>query len=654
MQRFLLLLFCSFMAHHALIAQEPFNPIVVETYQQAEQALLDGKVPQALRLFEKTLKMQPDMSAAKRGMGICYELMKDYPKAAELYQSVLASDSMFSRVLYFQTGEALFKAGKPEEALGYFQQYKDFLSIEADTFSMNSAREIEMEDKKRSKLDANIRACEISLDSSTFINVNEVVNLGSAINSVNDDYFPFLTNDQQTLYFTRKTPKGEEDLYLGKRSAGEWNGVVPVRAINSSENEGMCTIVRDGRKLFFTACNREDVLGVCDIWEANVDANGKIAAPTAMSGYANSEYWESEASVSCDGSTLYFASQRPGGFGKSDIWFCTRNADGSWGQPVNLGSKINTDDYEEAPFITDDGQTLYFSSYGHPGMGEQDIFVSWKDANGEWTTPVGLGPPINTPYRELGFFLSADGRTGYFASDRPDGYGQMDIYKFQLGDDLHSQPITFVEGIVKDSVLEAPVAALVAIEGRNAINTASDGRFFLCVPAGDTLDIRVNKPYFHAYNNAFTIPRWENKQFYTIEILLRSTFDDLPPPEAPKDSTDVTRPKKEKEVAYQHIMYFGFDKTTVDINELDALDAFLKPFKTRRVSRIEIIGYADDIGANSYNLKLSEARAKEIAIHLMNKGYIVDQIYLEGKGSIINDRPKDENRKVELKFTVWE
>ncbi|MBK7872164.1 MAG: PD40 domain-containing protein [Saprospiraceae bacterium] len=146
--------------------------------------------------------------------------------------------------------------------------------------------------------------------------------------------------------------------------------------------------------------------------------------------------------VSCDGSTLYFTSDREGGLGGTDIWVSKRNLDGNWSEPENLKFPINTPSYEESPFITNDGQTLYFSSDGHLGLGDQDIFMSRIDNEGNWSTPINLGPPVNSAHRELCFILAADGRTGYFASDRPEGFGGLDIYRVSLSSELYSEAIT--------------------------------------------------------------------------------------------------------------------------------------------------------------------------------------------------------------------
>ena len=636
-------------------AQVIKNPTAAEIYRDAEAALLEGKADQALRLFGRSLKAQPDLSAARRGMGLCYELLRDYPRAIEQYEAVLEADPLFSRAVYYQLGEAYYKAGQHKKALEYFRQFERLQQVGVDSFSMNMEREFRDEQGYLSKLEANIRACEVTLDSIKFINITKVSNLGSAVNSKDDDYFPYITNGQDRLFYTRKTSKGDEDLFESRLEKGEWSKGNTVKAINTHLDEGMCTLVRDGRRLYFTACGREGGLGICDIYEALVGAEGEIGEASPLKGFANSAKWESQASISCDGSTIYFASEREGGLGKSDLYYSKRQADGSWSEPVNLGPRINTDDYEEAPFITNDGRTLYFSSYGHPGMGDQDIFMSWLDDEGKWSIPINLGPPVNTAFRELGLFLSADGSTGYFASERPGGFGKLDIYKFQLDEQLYSEPITFVEGLVVDSALDAAVAATVRFADRPPITTGPDGRFFLCIPANDSLDISVDKTYFHPYQNLFLIPEWDNLQFYTIEILLKSVFE-FPEPQRPQpaDTATVASNRKRTLREYQHTIFFEFNKVNMDIEEMEKLEAFLKPLKDKNIQRLEIAGYADDIGTDIYNMTLSEERAKQVALLVTQKGFGIDLIELEAKGEIINDNPKEQNRKVELRVTALE
>jgi outer membrane protein OmpA-like peptidoglycan-associated protein/tetratricopeptide (TPR) repeat protein len=627
----------------------------VDYYQQGEAALAKKDAELALRQFKRALKAKPNYSPALRGKGICHVLMRDYQKAAEAYEAALASDSLFSRALYYETGEALYKAGQPAKALTYFQRFQ---ALQGKSFSVNTDREAMAERKYLKKLPSNIRACQVSLDSTKFINITSVENLGNTINTKADDYFPFVSNNQTHLMFTRKTDNGDEDLYESHLTDGRWRRATAVKALNSRKDEGMSTFVRDGRLLYFTVCGREGVLGACDIWQARLDEKRKVTDISPLEGFANSKNWESQASISCDGSTLYFSSKRDGGLGGTDLWYSQRQSDGSWGDPVNLGSRVNTELDEEAPFVTNDGQTLYFSSNGHPGLGDQDIFMSWLDEEEEWTAPINLGPPVNSAFRELGFFLTADGQTGYFSSDRTaEGRGGLDIYRFQLDTQLYSQPITFVEGLVIDSTLDSPVSATVQFADRVDITVGKDGRFFLCIPAGDTLDLQVEKKYFKPYRNKFIIPRWDNKQFYTIELLLRSTFDfSVPEAESTKDTLLEASPvvKRRKVVEHSHTIYFGFDDSEISYTERQKLLAFLDPLKGKQIEEVRIIGFSDEIGTDIYNIDLSTDRAKAVTLIIKREGPKVKEILMEARGEVKDESPREEKRRVEIKVKAIE
>lgn len=635
----------------------PPGLLATEHFQEAEAALIRRDYKQAVKLFEKALKVQPGLTAAHRGLAACYELLRDYEKALIHYEKVLEADSMFSRVVYYQTAEAHYKQGHYDKALFYFQKYEQLLERPFEDFGLNGEREAGQEKKMEEKLPNAIKACQVSLDSLKFLNITDVLNIGSTINSKADEYFPFLANNQEYMFFTRRKTGADEDLYLSRKSGGQWQAGQGLRSFNTGSNEGMSTFVRDGRHMFFTACGRTGVEGTCDIWLGEFDDQQELVKVMPMEDTGpNSGQWDSQASISCDGSTLYFASNRPKGIGGTDIWMCRRLPDGRWGNPVNLGAKVNTPQDEEAPFITNDGKTLYFSSTGHLGMGEQDIFMSWLDErNNQWSTPINLGPPVNTAYRELGIFLSADGKIGYFASDRPGGSGGMDIYSFALSDRLFSDPITFVEAYVRDSVLMTPVKTTVEIAGRGAFATDDNGRFFLCVKADETLNISLKQRGFKNYKNQFVIPEWNNRSFYTIELLLQPNFSfltgDLPKPAIDSVGTpDKARTKKD----LLHTVFFEFDASALESGELTRLDDFIKSLRKNDIQRVEIIGFADDIGSEVYNLRLSEERAKGIALFLVQNNIIVDQIYLEGKGELKNEDPKSRNRKVEVRVTVWE
>lgn len=626
-----------------------------KAYREGELALLEKKYKRALQFFEEAIVLQPEFAIARRAAGLCCEQLNEYDKAIRYYEDILRVNPAFSRVLYYQTAELHYKTGNYRKALGYFREYERLRSDAFEVFGLNGEREVALEPELDKKLLPNIRACEVSLDSLKFVNLTDINALGSAINTTADEYFPFVTNDQSLIYFNRrKNERSDENLFFSRVENNQWTTGKQVGGFNTPRNEGMCTFVRDGRRMYFTACNREGGLGPCDIWEAAVEGV-EMTNLQPLQGSANSERWESQAAISCDGTTLFFASNRAGGKGGTDLWYCVKQADGKWGEAVNLGPQINTELDEEAPFITNDGKTLYFSSTGHLGLGEQDIFMSWIDErSGNWSPPINIGPPVNSPFRELGFFLSADGVNGFFASNRPGGKGGMDIYAFKLSEQLYSDPITFVEGFVKDSVLDITMQATVEIEGRTPITTAKDGRFFLCIGAQETLDIRVGKKYYKPYKNQFLIPEWDNRNFYTIEVLLQPTSAPPPsPPVAAKEEPELTsKGKTLKE--HHHVVYFEFDKSAIEADEVLKMDKFLTPLRNKTIQKAEIVGFADDIGADVYNLRLSEERAKNIALLLTSNGFIVDRIYMEGKGEVQNTEEKSKNRRVEVKIFTWE
>jgi outer membrane protein OmpA-like peptidoglycan-associated protein len=358
---------------------------------------------------------------------------------------------------------------------------------------------------------------------------------------------------------------------------------------------------------------------------------------------------------------LYFSSIRDGGLGGADIWYSQKQLDGSWSEPKNMGPRINTAQDEESPFISNDGRTLFFTSTGHLSLGDQDIFMSFLNTKGEWELPTNLGPQINSPFTERCFYLSADGRTGYFASNRPEGFGGMDIYQVQFKEPLYSEPMTFVEGFVKDSVSEKPIQTVVKITDRESIQTDPDGRFFICLPSISLLHTEVNVPDYLPFSRNYNIPVWDNKRFYSLELRLQP-INIVKPPEKTRNNkppvssgdTTATMMKVRKAQRYTKSFLFKFDSDEMELNEQDKLDAFIATIAGKEVQRIEIDGYADDIGNNGYNLELSEKRAKRIALYLVDKGYPVTRIALKGYGEIDVEAIKKLNRKVELRIITLE
>jgi len=631
----------------------------ISLYRKGEEALLKNKYKTAIQYFKLALKLQPDLVAAERGMGLSYEGLNNWYEARQIYASIIEKAPQFSRLLYYQIGELYYKEGNYRRAISYFEQFERLQGLPLVQFTVNGEKEALLENEILKKLPITFQACRMALDSSHLATQSNVLNVGSAINTNADEYFPFITNDQYLLLYTkRKNENKDEDLYIATSDENrEWSNGSPFdNQINTIYNEGMSTLVRDGRTLYFTACNRPGIMGPCDIWTGQVQ-NGQVREVKAILDHPNSESWESQACISCDGRVLYFSSNRPGGLGGTDIWVSVKQKDGTWSNPSNLGAPINTDKDEESPFISNDGNRLFFSSTGHIGFGGQDIFMSTFDKYRGWSNAFNLGPKINSPFEELGFVLTADGLSGYFASDRPGGFGGMDIYKVNLQSQLRGDLITYVYGSIRDSLTGNPVKANINSTTFPLIQVDNQGRFFLCVPANTSFPLQITHPEYYTQQLVKVIPEWNNRKFYSLKILLVPLKASLPEVEkpAPADTTPPLSSNRFKELKrYYHSLYFQFDSDIMELNEKEKLEAYIAGIPAKSVQRVEINGYADDVGDFKYNLDLSEKRAKVVSLLLLEKGIEISRISLKGHGEIKDDRPKPLNRRVEIKITTLE
>ena len=268
-------------------------------------------------------------------------------------------------------------------------------------------------------------------------------NIGLNINSSDQEYSPSISVDGSRLVFSRRFLKDnilQEDFYISYRdSDGNWKESFPFSDIlNTSGNEGAFSFSTDSNLIVFTSCERFDRLGGCDLYllyDGVVYNAGNLV---------NSDKWDTQGCFSPDRKYLYFVSNRPGGFGGSDIWR-SEIVDNTFLKPENLGPSINTKYDEMSPFLHPDNLTFYFASNGHIGMGDFDIFVSRrKNKINSWQKPENLGFPINTHNTENSLIVEKDGNTAYFVSNK-NGYGLEDIFVFQLPNQLKAKEITNIE-----------------------------------------------------------------------------------------------------------------------------------------------------------------------------------------------------------------
>jgi outer membrane protein OmpA-like peptidoglycan-associated protein len=611
-------------------------------YLDGQEAARRRMRDQAIQLFEEAVKLEPSFGRAHYELGVNAFVQRDFAKALpHLQQSASNNQGELDNLPYF-LGVSYFSVAAYDSARARLLQF-----LEAGVGR---------------RTDLNLAA--ILLRHADFAReaIHDTVafqprNLGPAVNSPRDEYLPYLTADNQELIFTSRRPGNiggyssmlrdySEDFYYSQWQDTGWSQASNFGPpINTPENEGSATMSEDGRTIYFTACNLEGGYGSCDIYQASREGN-RWSRPQLLAEPVNSQYWDGQPCLSPDGQSLYFASDRPGGVGSYDIWVCTRQGS-RWGEAVPLDTTINTVGHEDSPFLHADGVTLYFSSDFHPGFGSEDLFVSYRQAEGGWSAPKNLGYPLNTVSNESNLFVSANGLMGFINSDREGGLGGSDLYRFELAESIRPQRATFLRGTVLDSVSREVVAAsiqLVDVESGDTIRQAAsdpgDGRFLMSLPLEREYAAFVEAPgYLFASKNFF------------LKDLSEATYFDL--------VIELSPIRKGITVELKNI-FFDFGKYTLQDNSMPEL-AFLVNYLTQNPGlRIEIQGHTDDVGSEQDNLALSQNRAEAVRKYLLTQGVAATRIEAKGYGESqpVADNESEEgrarNRRTEFKVLEME
>ncbi len=655
----LLLVFFPFVLTAQDTYDTPTNDAFLRHYQEGEAFFNSEELKKAASSFEKAIKLKPDFAATYRRLGATYELLNDFQRASKYYDECLSMDPKLSRTLYFQSGEMHLKNGNYEVAYERFSSFESYLNLPPRSFT-NGGLEVDTERYFVSLLNKYLEDARFGLLSDNFKEIN-IQNLGPAINSSVDDCFPYLSNDESWMFYTRMGQRKsiDENLLYSAKTKGIWSKGKPLgEVINSDVNEGMGKATRDERLMYFPACNREDVLGVCDIFMAGMD-NGKILDIQQLKGQVNSERWDSQPSINCDGQALYFVSDREDGQGGTDIWVSYKMENGTWGKAHNLGETVNTPGDEEAPFIADDGVTLYFASNGHAGFGDQDIFFVKRKSDGNWGIPKNLGQPINSPFRELSFFINARGNRGYVSSNRTEGFGGLDIYKFDLPELKDFEEVAYVRGRVLDEKTQKGIATKVHISGKGFYETDEAGRFFICFPTLSKLPVSVDQAGYYPYRKNHSLTDWEETGFVEVDIILNplkeaaSLKEVVTKIEVPKEIPIEIQPTEighheSRQLYSTSDIYFYFDQYQLTSEAKYHLDRLAEEIDPDQLALIIVEGYADQTGSDDYNQRLSEKRAEEVATYFKSKGLKKLRVTYKGYGETRTSLINSKNRRVDI------
>ncbi len=615
----IILLFCSLFFSLASVAQQPAmsttSKAAIRLFEEGTRQYDSGNMEKAQSALLQATEKDPGFIEAWTVLGELSAMQRDYVSAIGYYERAVSINPAFHPNSIFQLAKLRFMTG---DYAGAKIEFERFLSI-----GKNATRAI------RNSAESYLRSCEFASEAVAHPTPFNPVNLGKGVNSVFNEYYPSLTLNQKELVYTRdvKDPNAvqghQEDFYISQLKDTTWQLSLPAGApLNSRDNEGAPSISADGRVLFFTACNRPDGKGSCDIYFSQRTSDGSWSKPINLGGPINTGGWESQPSFSSDGRTLYFVrgnydAQRQI---RQDIYYSVFGTDMMWSEPVRLSDTINSAGREESVFIHPDNQTLYFSSDGHPGMGGLDIFVSRRNINGVWDKPVNLGYPINTFNDENSLQVSADGRYAYFASDRVGGEGGLDLYRFELPENGRATLVSYARAVVTDAATGAPLSAkfeIIDVEsGKVVVANSTDkrkGEFLAALPAGKNYMLNVEKEGYLFYSDLFELKEARDKQkAYELAIALK-------------------KPEAGDKVVLRNI-FFDINKFELRPESSPEIRKLAEFLKANTTIRIEISGHTDATGDKKANQLLSENRAKAVMEQMLKEGISAGRMTYKGYG----------------------
>ncbi|MBU2020547.1 MAG: OmpA family protein [Bacteroidetes bacterium] len=574
----------------------------------------------------KALDRDPDFWEAHLVIGEFYEYTRNYKKAIYHMQQALKvapNHSATGATQYF-LASLLKQEGDYDQSIVFLDQFLMFKNSNPDM--RNNAI----------KMKGDCLFAKEALRNPTPFNP---INIGPGINTKDPEYFPTITVDGRTILFTRRIKddrvrgpiQEQEDFYVSNlNEANIWGQAIAMpNNINTINNEGAPTLAPDGQSLIFVACpdasgenygeNRTGK-GSCDMFYTK-RLGKKWTNPENLSGNVNSFNWESQPSLSADGKTLYFIRgiYRKDGSKSTDIYVSRLGLDGRWSTAERLPDIINTPFEEESVLIHPDGRTLYFASRGHQGMGGTDLFMSRMDDKGNWGRPVNLGYPINTKNNENSLMVSADGEIAFFASDRAGGFGDLDIYYFELP--VHLRPIKtlFFEGKVFDAVTNMPVPGkfqLIDLEsGNEVVISQADpvtGEFLVSLPTNKRYALNVSYPNYSFYSNTFDMVSEEGQ---------KSVYQNVPM--VPLSSTLPT---------VLNNVFFDLNKASLRPESFIELNKLVSFLQENGKVKIEIGGHTDTRGDDKENMILSTERAKSVYNYIIEKGIPASRLTFKGYG----------------------
>ena len=583
---------------------EKVNKKSGDIYGQAYEEATSGNYTAAIRHINESILLEPKFVDAFLSRAGIYANLKKYDSSVIDFEKALQLDSVYSKTYLLPYSISLAGIGKFEQALEAVTKFLTNDKLNSQSIKAGNYR----------------KGCyEFAVDYAKKHPVKNYVfapkNLGDSINGSSLEYYPSLTIDGSKMVFTRRIGS-DEDFYESNFINGNWSKAKPLAGkVNTNLNEGAQCISQDGQWIIFTGCNYPEGQGSCDLYISFKTKNGWSEAEN-LGGIINTDFWESSPSLSPDKRDLYFASAVAGGFGGRDIWVTHRSPTGKWSRPENLGEAVNTSGDESCPFMHADNETLYFNSNGLKGYGSTDLFFTKKISDSSWLEAENLGYPINTIDDEGSLIVAADAKTAYYASDKSDGKGGLDLYTFQLREDIRPLKTLWVKGKVFDKKTLAGLPSsveLTDIKSRNVISklqTDEDGNYLITLPEGKNYAFSVNRKGYLFFSDNFSLSNNPADSVYNKDIPLQ--------------------PIEAGAAIVLKNIFFDTKKFDLKQESIVELDKVVVLLNDNPKLKIQIAGYTDNIGLAKDNLLLSNNRAKTVVGYLLNKG--IAQLRLTYKG----------------------
>lgn len=633
---------------------------------------------EALLLYKEILKKEPDNQELNFKTGIAYLENQQEEQALVHFRKLYRLNKKYHPLLDFFMAEAYHYTASVERALMHYKFTKQNIANKGkkDTIhlvhqEMNVPDFVELLDKR-------VIECHFAgqyIKDSLLIKVR---NMGVAINSDEADYAPVISVNDTTLLFTsrRKGNTGGkddpfdhhpyEDIYITYKTNDKWSSPKQLsQSINTNRHDASLGFSPDGKILFLYRKG--------NIYMSNLQKNGDWGKPKALKGKVNSKFQETSFSISNDGQTIYFSSNRPGGYGGYDLYTTKKQADSTWGKPVNLGKTINTKYNEDSPFIGLDGRTLYFSSTGHSTMGKHDIFESVL-VDATWSKPRNLGYPINSTGDEICFILAADGQTAYYASDRKGGSGKLDLYTaakpapylmaglphnlINLPKDqyiavakdtvevrLYQSPVLTIRGMIRDKDSGHPLndAKIVLVD----IETNQEMGFFENLP--DTLKNNyigtidsTGRYLLHVTRKGYMY----HNEYMQVPSLIR----------AKEEVLNMTLKKLEQSQRVYVVVFFDYKSDNIKKEHEKDLEKLVSYLISNPDANLILNGHADQTGSEQRNKQLSGDRARKVMEYLIGRDINPNRVTFKawGEEKLIDKRDDDKgrarNRRVECEI----